>query len=91
MHGGVCGCPEVHGDVQRCTEVCAEVCVGGTEVCIGAQKVTEVHRYMWRCMAGHRGAWRGVWRCKEVDRGVIGGGQSVQRYTEDCIEACRGM
>ena len=78
MHGGVCGSAEVdrytvvHGGVQRCTEVCGEVCVGGTEVCRGAQIYVEVH-------GGVRSTWRGVWRCKEVDRGVCGGGQRVYR------------
>ena len=68
VHEQVCSgtwrCAEVHRGLQRCVE--------GIEVCRGAQKVTEVHRCMWRCMEG-------AWRCKEVDRGVCGGGQRVYR------------
>ena len=52
MHGWVCGCAEVYGQVcsstWRCVEVHRGMCRGvwGTEVCRGAQKVTEVHRCM---------------------------------------------
>ena len=75
-------CTVVHGDVQRCTEVCTEVC-GGTEVCRGAQKVTEVHRCMWRCMEGSQ-------RCMEACIEVQGGGQrGVWRWTEGCVEVDR--
>ena len=54
MHRGMQGaqrciqeCVEVHGGAQGCTKVGK-----GTKVCRGPQKVTEVHRCMWRYMEG---------------------------------------
>ena len=67
-------------------------CVGRAEVCRNAQKVTEVHRCMWRCMEASQ-------RCMEEYMEVQGAGQrgvwrwteSIQRYAGDCIQAYRGM
>ena len=66
-----------------------------TEGYKGAQIYVEVHRGV------HGSARRGAWKCKEVDRGVCGGGQrvyrgmqkTVKRYTEVCkgAEGYRGM
>ena len=84
MHGGVCGCAEVHGQVNSSTWRCAEVCGlnRGMQRCTegyrGAQMYVEVHGEVPEVQGGRQ---RDMWRWTE----------SVQRYTEDCIEACRGM
>ena len=74
MHGGVCGCAEVHGQVCSSTWRCAEVHRGICRDVLG-------NRGMQRCTEGYRGTQMYVevhGGVTEVHRGVYGG---VRRWT----------
>ena len=67
----------VHGGVQRCTEVCAEVCGG--------------NRDMQRCAEGYRGAQMYVEVHGRVNGGARRWTEGCVVMDRECTEVCRGL